>query len=416
MNSAHRRLWAAGIILLLAHGTLAAGDWPQILGPARNGIAASDEKLAARWPKSGPPALWERPVGSGYAGVAVVGDHVILFHRVRDEEVTACLSAKSGEMQWSDSHPTSFTPQVGGGVGPLCVPTITDGKVVTFGAQGVLTALDLETGKRLWLRDTHQDFKAQEGYFGAGSSPIVTGGRVIVNVGGSRDGAGIVAFSMENGETLWKRTDEPASYSAPTLTGIEGIPHVVMITRYKCVMLDPATGEIRFQFPFGQRGPTVNAATPLCIQNHLLVTASYGIGSMYAGYSLLGIQKVWDGTDALASQYCTPIHLDGHLYVIDGRDDVPPADLKCIELATGKTNWVEHNFGYGTLILADGKLVAVKTDGEIVLLSPNPVGLQTISRSKVFRGTVRALPAISNGRLYLRDESTLKCLDLTAGL
>ncbi len=233
MNSAHRRLWAAGIILLLAPGTLAAGDWPQILGPDRNGIAASDEKLAARWPKSGPPALWERPVGSGYAGVAVVGDRVILFHRVRDEEVTACLSAKSGEMQWSDSHPTSFTPQVGGGVGPLCVPTITDGKVVTFGAQGVLTALDLETGKRLWLRDTHQDFKAQEGYFGAGSSPIVTGSRVIVNVGGSRDGAGIVAFSLENGETLWKRTDEPASYSAPTLTAIEGIPHVVMITRYK---------------------------------------------------------------------------------------------------------------------------------------------------------------------------------------
>ncbi|MCA8999709.1 MAG: PQQ-binding-like beta-propeller repeat protein [Planctomycetaceae bacterium] len=393
-----------------------AGDWPQILGLHRSGIAAADEQLAEKWPKSGPPVAWDHPVGAGYAGVAVAGEQVLLFHRVRQEEVVESLSVANGESEWNSSYPTTFYPQVGGGDGPLCVPTIVGDRVVTYGAQGVLTCLNLKTGEIHWQRKTHEEFKAQEGYFGAGSSPIVVGERVIVNVGGSRTDAGIVAFSLETGETQWTKTQEPASYSAPTAVELAGQPHVLMVTRYRCLMLDPESGAIRFQFPFGQRGPTVNGATPITLDGHLLVSSSYGIGSIFAKFSLLGTETVWDGVEPLATQYCTPIHHQGYVYVIDGRDDVPPADLKCIDLETGKTTWVEYGFGYGTLILADGKLLAAKTNGELVMFSANPQEFEPLSHFRVFRKTVRALPAVSNGKLYLRDEETLKCLDLRLGL
>jgi len=394
-----------------------AGDWPQILGPARNGIAAADETLADEWPAEGPYTLWQREVGSGYAGVAVANKRVVLFHRVGDKEVTESLDAATGKTMWTDEHPTSFTPQTGSGTGPLCVPVVQNGRVFTFGAQGVLTGIEADGGKQLWQRDTHTDFGAQAGYFGAGSSPIVVGDLVIVNVGGGQKEAGIVAFNAKTGETVWTKTSERASYSSPVLLKINDAPHLLLVARYSVVLLDPGTGAVRWQFAFGQRGPTVNAATPLVLADksggqHLLVTASYGIGTVYGAFDRSRMSKVWGGTQALASQYCTPIALGGFLYVIDGRDDQPPADFKCIQQSNGEVIWKEENFGYGTLLFADGKLIATKTDGEMVLIKPDPAGINVLARARPFPGGIRALPALSAGKLYVRDDHTLKCLSV----
>ncbi len=410
----------AGFLLAavcLAGPRCVAGDWPQILGPGRSGVAAADEKLADRWPADGPPVVWRREVGSGYAGVAVAAGRAVLFHRVADREVVEAMDAATGKPLWSDRHPTRFAPQVGGGDGPLCTPVIHEDKVIVFGAQGMLACLDVRTGKRLWQRDTHREFAAPEGYFGAGSTPVVVGGHVIVNVGGSRQEAGIVAFALATGETAWQRTSEPASYSAPVEVRVGGVPHVLVVTRYQCILLEAATGVIRWQFPFGMRGPTVNAATPLVFSagdagQHLLVTASYGIGSVYASFDAASARPSWEGTDSLATQYCTPIGIGDHFYAIDGRDDMPPADLECLERATGRVIWAERNFGYGTLISADGKLLAAKTDGELVLFRANPERLEVLARSRPLQGTLRALPALASGRLYIRDDRTLECLSV----
>ncbi len=391
----------------------AAGDWPQILGPSRNGIAAADEKLADRWPDGGPRTLWKRPVGSGYAGVAVAGERVVLFHRVDGNEVVEAIEATSGKTLWSDGQRTTFQPQVGGGDGPLCVPVIHDGMVITYGAQGRLACHELASGRRLWSRETHRDFDASEGYFGAGSTPLVVGDRVIVNVGGGKQEAGIVGFVLATGETAWTRTTELAGYAAATAAVVAGEPHVLMVTRLSCLLLEPREGTIRWRFPFGQRGPTVNAATPLVLGgDHLLVTASYGIGSVYAAFDATAATPVWDGEQSLATQYCTPIAIAGRIYAIDGRDDVPPADFKCLDEKTGRVLWSERGFGYGTLLAADGKLVIAKTEGELLLAKAGETALEVLARARPLAGTLRPLPALAAGRLYLRDDTTLTCLDL----
>ena len=409
----------AVLLGLTLHAFATAGDWPQILGPVRTGVAAADERLADAWPATGLRQVWKRDVGAGVAGVAVVESRVFLFHRVGNREVLEALEATTGETLWRDDHATSFVPQVGGSDGPLCAPVVHDGKVVVFGAQGVLACIEAASGRRLWERRTHRDYDAQEGYFGAGSTPLVVAGRVIVNVGGRKGDAGIVAFDLATGETLWTATREGASYSAPVTVTVAGVEQVLMVTRLSCLLLDPADGSVRWSFPFGQRGPTVNAASPVLLGDaEFLVTASYGIGSVCAAFDARGVTPRWQGTDALASQYATPVFVAGSLYAIDGRDDVPPTSLVCLDPATGKVRWREEGFGYGTLLVADGKIVMTKTDGEVLLVRPDATRLDVLARARPFAGDVRggplrALPALANGRLYLRNDRTLVTLDVS---
>ena len=157
----------------------------------------------------------------------------------------------------------------------------------------------------------------------------------------------------------------------------------------------------------------MNAATPVLGEaRHLLVTASYGIGSVYAAIDGRGAKPVWDGADSLATQYCTPVIVGAHAYALDGREDGPPGDLKCVEVATGKVIWVEKGCGYGTLVAADRKLIVVGNDGSVKLVRASAKGPEILASARPLTGSVRALPALAGGRLYLRDDKTLVSLDV----
>lgn len=387
-----------------------AGDWPQILGPHRDG-RADNETLADSWPASGPKLLWERPVGRGYAGVSIVGERGVLFHRVENEEVVEGFDVKTGISSWKYAMPTSYVSGISPDDGPRCVPIIHGERVIVFGVQGHLACLRAD-GKKVWARDTHAEFRAGEGYFGAGSSPIVEGDKVIVNVGGAKAGAGIVAFSLETGNPVWKAMNEAASYSSPVAVTVNGVRHVIVETRLTTVSLNPDTGAIRFETPFGMRGPTVNGANPTVVGDRLFLTASYGIGAVFAKIGSASIEKLWDSNDLISSQYATCIADGGVLYGIHGRDDQGRASLRCIDPEKQKILWEKEDFGYATLLFADGKLLAQKTDGMFVLLKASPEQYPELASAQVFNTKTFALPALASGRLYVRDDHALKCLDL----
>mgnify|MGYP001468465156 CR=1 FL=1 len=192
---------------LLSVSTATAGDWPQILGPQRNGIA-SGERLAASWPASGPRLAWNRPVGSGFSGVAVADGRVFVFDREDDQERVTAVAAETGKPLWQSRFAAKFVPAYVNDNGPRCVPTVHRNRVVVFGAKGALHCLDVKTGKTIWTHDTMALFNSKrpfrgeppEGYFGKGSSPIVFNGLVIVNAGGAEKNAGVVAFSLSDGK------------------------------------------------------------------------------------------------------------------------------------------------------------------------------------------------------------------------
>jgi outer membrane protein assembly factor BamB len=394
--------------LTLLCGSAAAGDWPQILGPDRNGVAVG-EKLAETWPAKGPRVVWERSVGDGFSGIAVADGIAVLFHRVDGNEVVEGMNAKTGKVLWTAKHPSDFASGFSPDKGPRCTPVIHKGTVYVFGAQGVLRALSLKEGKALWMRKTHAEFAAPEGYFGAGSTPLVEGETLLVNVG-SRKEAGVVAFDLKTGKTRWKATNEHAGYSSPVAATVDGVRHVLFITRLQLVSLDPADGSVRFSIPFGKRGPTVNGASPLVLDGRLFATAHYGVGALYGKIGKTKLDVTWRSDDILSSHYMTPVEHNGLLFGIHGQERVNTPELRCIDPKSKAVRWTKRGFGYGSLLKADGKLLAVNTTGELILFKADAKKYHELARASVFTTTTRALPALSNGLLYVRDTGTLKCL------
>jgi outer membrane protein assembly factor BamB len=423
MTSTKNSSWlsAVGVLLGLPLALAAtrghAGDWPQILGPARNGVAVG-ETLPAKFPNGGPRTLWTYRLGAGYGGPVVAGKSVLVFHRVNDTERVEALNADTGASQWKADFSATYQGGIDPDIGPRATPVVQDGRVFVFGAAGDLHCVDFATGRKIWSRAASTDFGSQEGYFGVGSSPIVVDGKVLVNVGGSQ-GAGIVAFAADSGKTVWQATDEAASYSSPTVATIGGQTHVIFVTRLNCLSLDPANGEVRFRFPFGQRGPTVNAATPLVFdQNRLFVSAAYNVGAVLAEITPQGAKSLWSNDESMSSQYSTCVHYQGHLYGVDGREDYSNGKLRCVEAATGNVKWSDDGFGIAHVLLAGDRLLALKTTGEIVITPATPESFQPLATATVSNsGVTRAIPAFSNGRLFFRtsenNAGVLKCVEIT---
>lgn len=402
--------WTCGLLLAwCCTSTVMAGDWPQILGPNRDGIAR-DEKFTGKTARS----QWKARVGSGLAGVAVQGSTVIVFHREGNDELLTAYKAESGEFLWKRGFPTQFQPQIINDNGPRAVPAIHDGKVIAYGAQGGLYCVDLNTGRELWTRATHKDFKSPEGYFGAGSAPLAVGRLIFVNVGGPQN-AGVVAFDLATGRTVWQATNELASYAAPILLPDKSLqdpkPKLLVITRLNFLGLDPGNGQELFRVPFGSRGPTVNGALPVMVGDQVLLTSSYGIGARLVNIESSPAEFVWED-DVLSSQYTTPIVQGTTIYGVDGRQDGGPIALKCFNAVTKAVHWTHTLPEYATLIAADDKLLIMQTDGVLHIAKLSHESYQEIATHQVLTGTTRALPALSNGKLFIRNENTLQAVEL----
>lgn len=394
---------------LLLAPVVFAGDWPQTLGPHRNGIA-SDETFTGTAVR---PA-WKARIGSGLAGVAVQGSTTVLFHREGNEELLTAFKTDSGEFLWKRGFPTQFQPQIINDDGPRAVPTIHEGKVLAYGAQGGLYCVDFKSGRELWARATHKDFKAPEGYFGAGSAPLAVGRLVFVNVGGPQN-AGVVAFDLATGKTVWQSTNELASYAAPIFLADKSLqdpkPQLLVITRLNFLGLDPGSGKELFRLPFGSRGPTVNGALPVMVGDQVLLTSSYGIGARLVNLDVSPVTFTWED-DVLSSQYTTPIVQGSTIYGVDGRQDGGPVTLKCFDALTKKVYWTHALPEYATLIAADGKLLIMQTDGTLRIAALEPSAYKELAVHTLLTGTTRALPALSQGKLFIRNENTLQAVEL----
>jgi outer membrane protein assembly factor BamB len=387
----------------------AATDWPQFLGPTRNGTSP-ETGLIASWPKAGPPVLWERDVGAGFSGPVIAGERLILFHRDDDNELVECLDAATGRERWKFAYPTRYRDDFGKGDGPRSTPLVAAGRVYTLGAEGKLHCLNLETGKKVWERSLNEEYQVRKGFFGVATSPLVVGDLLLINVGGK--GAGIVAFAKDTGKEVWKATDHEASYASPVAATINGVRHVIFFTREGIVSLDPKDGTVRFSKHWRSRmNASVNAATPLIVGDHLFVTASYDTGAILLRVRKDSAEEVWQSDEALSSHYDTAVAHEGYLYGIDGRQEQRPR-FRCVELKTGKVRWTREDFGCASLVLTDGKLIILNEDGGLILVEPTPDAYREKARASVLSSPRRSPLALANGRLYGRDNKKLVCWDL----
>ncbi len=388
----------------------ARADWPQFLGPTRDGVASYTNEIPA-WTGDGPRIRWKVAVGQGFAGPAVVGDTVILFHRRNDEERLESFDRGSGKSRWTNAAPTHYRDDFGFDEGPRAVPAVSGGNAFCLGAEGRLRCVELDSGKTRWEHSLEAEMKADKGFFGFAASPLVVGDRVIVNVGGNA-GRGIVAFDTASGELRWSATDHEAGYASPVLLTNGGRPLVLCFDRAGLVALEPATGAIRFEVPWRSRShASVNAANPVLFDDKIFLTASYGTGAKLMRLASGPPEEIWSNDTSLSSHYVTPIFFDGCFYGFHGRQETG-AEFRCVEAATGKVLWSEGSVAMGQIVRQGDQLVVLTQQGELLLIRADPKRCDIRARAQIVGSGTRAAPALDQGCLFARDTRQLICVEL----
>jgi outer membrane protein assembly factor BamB len=232
----------------------------------------------------------------------------------------------------------------------------------------------------------------------------------MANVGGAN--AGIVAFNAKTGKVEWTATGDAASYSSPVGATIAGQRYAIFLTRAGLAGIDPVSGAVRFQRAWRARAnASVNAATPVVVDNLIFISAEYGPGAAVLRLDGSTLTEAWASNDVLSNHYATSVYTGGVLYGFHGRQEFGQT-LRAVDFRTGRVRWSEEKFGAGTVILAGDQLIVMREDGELMLAPATPAGFRPTARARVLSATVRAYPAIDAGFFFVRNDNTLVCLDL----
>jgi len=432
-------------VLLDDLGTRRAGiDWPDFLGPGR-ASKSPETGLITDWTSQPPRIVWQIPLGTSYGTPAISRGRLVHFDRFGDSARVTCRESETGKELWHVEHPTAYSDLLNYNNGPRCSPVIDGNRVYTYGAEGMLQCLALADGSQIWSVDTKKEFGVVQNFFGVGSTPVVWGDLLIVNVGGSppdgpsdiysvqgqvdSNGTGVVAFDKYSGKVVWQATDEFASYSSPVTAEIAGRPWCFVFARGGLLGLDPRNGAVDFHFPWRARLlESVNASSPVVVGEQVFISETYGVGSALLNVKPGEHEVVWQDKPrsrerSLELHWNTAVHHEGYLYGSSGRHK-GPAELRCIEMATGKVMWSEPGLTRSSLLQADGHFVCMSEDGVLRLLKVTPERYELVDRlvlkddtgQQLLKYPAWAAPVLSHGLMYVRGRDRLVCLEVIKGV
>jgi outer membrane protein assembly factor BamB len=398
-----------------------ADDWPQWRGPHRDGISA-DTGLLTEWPKDGPRRVWRAPIGGGYSSPSVAGGRVYVTDKQGSEERVRCLDANRGKERWSYAYEVDYTGMDPGyAKGPRATPAIHDGRVYTLGASGVFLCLEAapqgDRARLLWRHDLLSKYQAKLPKWGVASSPLVVGGLIIVQPGGNK--GSVVAFDRVTGQEKWTALDDSSGYSSPVAATAAGAPQVICFTARRMVGLRVEDGGLLWEF--GWRTPNdANIATPLVADDYVFLSSDYG-----AGCALLELKAQGDGgvsarpvfvrrNKVMRNQSSTCVLHNNHLYGFDVAGYGDRVFLRCVDVRTFEEKWNEPFVkDKASLLFADGHLLVLTEEGVLSLVEATPAGYRKKASAEVLDGSqCWALPALAGGRLYLRDNKYIVCLEM----
>lgn len=408
---------ACGVaVLLLAAEVASAADWPQWLGPMRNG--SSVEKVEA-WTDA-PTVVWRQEIGPGYSSPVVAGGRTFVHARAgqgQGEEVVA-FDAVTGKEQWRAKYPRAAYNSVLGG-GPAATPTVAGNKIYSYGISGMLSCHEVETGKRVWQRDVYRELMAPVPRYGVCCSPLVVGNHVLVSVGGKE--TAIIAVDAQSGEIAWKAFDEPATTSSPILYRAPGQDvteqTALFVTSLRLLAIDPLDGQIGWEAPqvFKPSGPS---PTPLAIGD-IVITSNSNDGTVATRItqSQGGVrsEQLWSKKE-IGGYFSSGVRCgdDKVCLVTNVLQPIPSASLRCLDVRTGEEQWTISGAGYfhaGVIQVAEGRLLVLDDSGTLKLYEAGDKKCVQLAKGAVCGGTL-VTPALANGLLYARDGAELICVRL----
>ena len=378
--------------------------WPGFRGPGRDSVARG-VRIATDWASSPPVELWRRPVGPGWSSFAVRGDLVYTQEQRGEDEVVACYRLSTGEPVWSHLDAARFW-ESNAGAGPRATPTLSGGRVYTFGATGIVNALDADDGTLLWTRNAGTDTGRDVPGWGFSSSPLVVGDVVVVAAAGTA-----AAYDAATGETRWLGPEGGGGYSSPHLVTVDGVAQVVLMGGPGAAGFAPADGKLLWRHPMESGTRIVQpAVTP---DGELLLSVGDGHGMVRVALSRG--EAGWTAAQRWSSIGLKPYFNDfvvheGHAYGFDG------SMLAAIDLANGKRKWKGGRYGHGQLVLLPDQdlLLVLSEDGELALVAANAAGFTELARVPAIAGKTWNHPVLAGDVLLVRNGEEMAAFRLAS--
>lgn len=400
--------------------TTTEDDFPQFLGPSRSD-SVERPRLGCNWTDRTPELVWRHEIGAGWSAFSVVNGHAVTMEQRGEREMVTCYNVKTGRLEWSYSTVARFE-KFEAGVGPRSTPTIDEGMVFALGALGHLVCLDGRQGKRCWERDLLEEGgvtieeEAATVPWGRSNSPLIVGNRVIVPLGGRKDGnlVTLAAYNKRDGKLLWKGGNRQISYSSPCLAQLADVEQVLCVNEDTMSGHEVDTGKTLWEHPWKghtNMDPNVSQAVPLS-SDRVFVSKAYGGGSMLlqlaAGASGdFSTQVLWKNSKLLKTKF-TNVAIRGN-FAYGLSDGI----LECVDWTNGDRQWKDGRYGHGQLLLVNDLLLILSEKGEVLLVGADPTHPNKVLGSfQAIEGLTWNNFALSGPYLLVRNAEEAACYKL----
>lgn len=403
-------LLIAAAVGMAPHPPAAAteSDWPLWSGPTHNLTSLGNGTFNR--PSFALERLWTKNLGSGYSGIAVVGERLVTGFSDGESDFLVALDAATGEERWRYRIGDAYKGHDGSDDGPLSTPTIHDGLVYGLSPRGRLFALRLDSGDERWSHDLVAELGARAPLYGFVSAPTLVGGALVIQTG-SDGGHSIAGFEPKTGELLWSTGKDSVTYQSPVAVRIDGEEQVFAVTDRHLLGLAPRTGEVLWQHEHtsGEDVGYTRAQPILLDEASVLLTdrsasALYRVTKTADGY---GVEERWRG-QVLHTSFASPAVYDGYVYGVTGR-----SFLTCVDPVRGETVWKSRPPGGGHLVLVDGHLVILTPSGEVVVAEATTEGYREKTRVKALDRGYFTRPSFAGGRIYVRNLREIAAIGVT---
>lgn len=378
----------------VSSATSAVPSWPGFRGPSRDSVVRG-LRINPDWSSSPPVEVWRRPVGPGWSSFAVMGDRFFTQEQRGEHEVVTCYQLSTGKPIWMHKDAARFY-ESNAGAGPRGTPTLSQGRVYTFGATGIVNVLDAGTGARLWSRNAATDTGVSIPGWGFSSSPLVVDDVVVIAVTGR-----LIGYDRATGTPRWTGEANGGGYSSPHLYTIDGVPQVLLLSGTGATSVAPADGKVLWKHAW-EGGSIVQ---PAMVDGDLVINSISMMGG--EGLRRLTVKRAGDGwavEERWTSKGLKPYFNDfvvhkGHAYGFDG------SILASVDLADGKRKWKGGRYGEGQLILLADQdlLLVVSEEGELALVNATADKFTEVARFAAIEGKTWNHPAIVGNLLLVRN-------------
>jgi outer membrane protein assembly factor BamB len=384
---------AALLALHCALASLDAAEWPHWRGPQRDGTTDEKGWLTA-WPSGEPPIAWRAKVGLGFSSIVVGGGRAFTAGHESRQDTVFCFDAATGQPVWKHSYAAELGDNYYEG-GTTGTPTLDGDRLYWLSRWGDAFCFEAATGKIVWSKNVQKETGAPVPDWGFTGAPLVQGDLLLCNVGD----AGL-ALDKATGKVVWKSAAKNCGYSTPLPLVQGGRTLAVMASSQSYVAVEVRTGKEAWRLRWLTQY-NVNASDPVLDGDRLFLSTGYGKGGALFRLGSGEPELLWK-TKTLRSQMNAAVLHAGHLYGADG-DTTEKAALKCLDFATGKEKWAEKNFGSGAVIVANGQLIALNGQGELLIAPASADGFKPTTRAQVLGGKCWTAPVLANGFIYCRN-------------